>query len=458
MERSRHQRNRGERHRCARAQTPRRASRSCSSARRHRSGRRGSGKGTGTSERRRGASSTSASTAVKLSCSERSRTEAGLTTQEHARGEGQRVERIGGSLHRATQEDDREHQRRADRRRLVAGEDDVAPDQRQRPRAPRGDARRAGARTTGTARRNAREQRRRDQRERRDVEPADAQDVGEAAPGEAVLPLGTEPGAQPRRERAYQRRVVRADGAGRGSRWPKRSRCSATHRSPRLGARRAERASRAGRVPRKPARGRAPRPHVGTGPTSRARGPARSSARSCTRWPASGRTSGVRSTRAGSGPGPARRRRSPTSSTPRPPRAIDLHRREPPFEPHRRAAVGSGLALLGSATPRTEPASTAETRSARCAPGRLRGHEGDGRQQSSQASRDRRRRAGQLRKRAAGAQREDREDERTDPRSFQLQSRIVRAHLSRHLEPTPRPRRIQFRRTRGARDKKVEER
>jgi len=128
--------------------------------------------------------------------------------QEHSGGERERIQRIGVSLHRPAQEDDREHQRGADRRRLVAGEDDVAPDQRQR-RERRGATHVEAPHHCRHGAQNPREDRGQDQRERRDVKPADAQHVRQAAPGEAVLPFGAQSRAQSRGERAHQCRIVR---------------------------------------------------------------------------------------------------------------------------------------------------------------------------------------------------------------------------------------------------------
>jgi hypothetical protein len=88
--------------------------------------------------------------------------------QEHARGEGQRVEPVGVSLQRASDEDQGEHQCRADRRRLIPGEDDVSPDQWQRR-----DCRRATgvepAHHRGNHPQHGGDQRRQDEAESRDV-------------------------------------------------------------------------------------------------------------------------------------------------------------------------------------------------------------------------------------------------------------------------------------------------
>jgi hypothetical protein len=128
--------------------------------------------------------------------------------QEHPRGEGQRVERVGVSLQRASEEDQGEHQCRANRRRLIPGEDDVSPDQWKR-RERRWATGVEPPHHCGDHPQHGGDQRGQDESERRDVQPAHAQDVGQAAPGEAVLPLGTELRPHSRGERAHQRRVVR---------------------------------------------------------------------------------------------------------------------------------------------------------------------------------------------------------------------------------------------------------
>ena len=175
------------------------------------------------------------------------------------------------------------------------------------------------------------------------MEPADAQHVREAAPGEAVLPLGTESGAKPRRERTHQRRVVRADEPGPGP-GAEALTLLGDPPPPRLGEESGTREPGTTR-PEVASPGRVPRLRRRTGPKSRARGPD-GALRGALRAgpPTDGRPG--RSTRAGSWPGPARRRRSPPRA-----RRVRLSRRPPPLRvapPAARHARRKRAGLLGA--------------------------------------------------------------------------------------------------------------
>ncbi len=259
---------------------------------------------------------------MKLSWSDRSCTEAGSTTRRTPAASARPCSASVCRWSARPSEDDAEHQRGANGRRLLSGEERRSPRRVEARRGPPAGAGRGGARRPGTRRSRTPRSSGRGEGQRRDVEPADAQHVRQhRLRAKRSSQLGSELGAQAGAQRAEQRRGVRVGDrcpgparriASRSLARPSRCHAGRGGEGTRAAGHDATRRSRRPRARAAAARGR-------TRPTTRGPRPP-GAPPTAARSARPGTDASGRSTRAGCARGPGRRRPAQRPATPRSPR------------------------------------------------------------------------------------------------------------------------------------------